>query len=38
VNLTTTQVETLLGELEYIELRLNALGVIEKISGMTHDP
>jgi len=29
VNLTTTQVETLFGELEYIEPRLKALGVIE---------
>jgi hypothetical protein len=27
VNLTTTQVETLFGELEYIEPRLKALGV-----------
>jgi len=27
VNLTTTQVETLFGELEYIEPRLNALGI-----------
>jgi len=27
VNLTTTQVETLSGELEYIEPRLKALGV-----------
>jgi len=27
VNLTTTQVETLFGELKYIEARLKALGV-----------
>jgi hypothetical protein len=29
VNLTTTQVETLFGELEYIEQRLQVLGAIE---------
>jgi hypothetical protein len=28
VNLTTTQVETLFGELEYIEPRLKVLGVV----------
>jgi hypothetical protein len=28
VNLTTTQVETLFGELEYIEQKLKALGVL----------
>ena len=28
VNLTTTQVETLFGELEYIEPRLKALGIV----------
>jgi len=28
VNLTTTQVETIFGELEYLEPRLKALGVI----------
>jgi hypothetical protein len=33
VNLTSTQVEALFGEMEYIELRLKALGVVasEKI-------
>jgi len=30
VNLTTTQVETLFGELEYIEPRLKALGVTDE--------
>jgi len=29
VNLTTKKVETFFGELEYIEARLKALGVIE---------
>jgi len=29
VNLTTTQVETLFGELEYIELQLKVLGILE---------
>jgi hypothetical protein len=33
VNLTTTQVETLFGELEYIEPRLKALGVADKEVG-----
>jgi hypothetical protein len=30
VNLTTTQVETLFGELEYIEPQLKALGVADE--------
>jgi len=33
VNLTTTQVETLFGELEYIEPRLKALGVSDEEAG-----
>jgi hypothetical protein len=33
VNLTTTQVETLFGELEYIEPRLKALGVAKEEIG-----
>jgi hypothetical protein len=35
VNLTTTQVETLFGELEYIEPRLKALGIVA--DGETDD-
>jgi hypothetical protein len=34
VNLTTTQVETLFGELEYIELRLKILSAVEVHSVM----
>ena len=36
VNLTTTQVETLFGELEYIEPRLKALGVIVADEEVDH--
>ena len=31
VSLTTTQVETLFGELEYIELRLKILGLVDSL-------
>jgi hypothetical protein len=31
VNLTTTQIETLFGELEYVESRLKALGILGAI-------
>jgi hypothetical protein len=36
VNLTTTHVETLFGELEYIEPRLKALGVGEVDEEIDH--
>jgi hypothetical protein len=36
VNLTTTQVETLFGELEYIEPRLKSLGIAEIGGVMTY--
>ena len=36
VDLTTTQVETLFGELEYIEPRLKELGVVDIDGEMMH--
>lgn len=36
VNLTTTRVETLFGELEYLEPRLKALGVGEADEEVDH--
>jgi hypothetical protein len=36
VNLRVTRVETLFGELEYIEPRLKALGVVEVHGTMTY--